>query len=87
MIGALEETGFREVTAKIIKQEWELHDAQNLETAIMKVGVRARNLLEAQHRLTRTAIFDAIELGLKQYFKSDGVYRAPMAAIIGTGTI
>ncbi|MGB5706922.1 MAG: methyltransferase domain-containing protein [Arenicellales bacterium] len=86
MVGALEETGFKEVTAKIIKQEWELNDARDLEAAIMKGGVRARGLLEAQNRSARIAIANAIELGLKQYFMSDGVYRVPMPAIIGAGT-
>ena len=77
--------GFRDTVAVTIQQTWELDDALGMMTAILEGAVRARGLLRAQTEDVRNAISTAVMEGMHQYSSSDGVYRVPMPALVGSG--
>ena len=82
---ALQDMGFRDAVAVTIQQTWELDDALGMMTAILEGAVRARGLLRAQTEDVRNAISTAVMEGMHQYRSSDGVYRVPMPALVGSG--
>ena len=83
--GALQETGFTDSAAQIVEQTWQFDEPLGLITAILEGGVRARGLLRAQTEDVRNAIFTAVASRMQQYRSSDGVYRVPMPALVGSG--
>jgi len=85
LAGALQETGFEEIEIRTVEQEWELNDLLGILNGITKGGVRARALLEAQTEAARHDISDAVIAGMSRYVSSDGLYRVPMPALVGTG--
>ncbi len=82
---ALQETGFTDTVAEIVEQTWQLDEPLGVITAILEGGVRARGLLRAQTEDVRNAIFTAVTGGMQQYRSTDGVYRVPMPALVGSG--
>jgi ubiquinone/menaquinone biosynthesis C-methylase UbiE len=86
MTSALQDTGFREVTVQTVKQMWDLDEPLGIINAIMEGAVRARGLLLVQTESTRSAIANAVKNGMEQYRSSEGHYRVPMPALVGSGT-
>jgi hypothetical protein len=63
-----------------------LADLLGVITAILEGAVRARALLRAQtDDVMRNSISAAVVEGMRQYRSSDGVYRLPMPALVGSG--
>jgi hypothetical protein len=62
-----------------------LADPLGVITAILEGAVRARALLRAQTEDVRNSISAAVVEGMRQYRSSDGVYRLPMPALVGSG--
>ena len=84
-MAALEDTGFTDTAVEVIKQNWELDNPLGIVAAILEGGVRARGLLLAQAEDVRNAISTDVSNGTQQYRSSDGVYRVPMPALVGSG--
>ena len=82
---ALQDTGFTETAVEIVEQIWEWDEPLGMITAILEGGVRARGLLRAQTEGVRDAISTAVMNGMQQFRSSDGVYRVPMPALVGSG--
>ncbi len=82
---ALQDTGFTDTAVDIVEQTWELDEPSGMITAILDGAVRARGLLRAQTEDVRNAIFTAVTGGMQHYRSSDGVYRVPMPALVGSG--
>lgn len=84
MSDALLGIGFANPSITTIEQYWDLEDANGLITSIMEGAVRARALIMAQTDDIQAAIFDAVVAGMDEYSASDGRYRVPMPALIGS---
>jgi SAM-dependent methyltransferase len=82
---ALAETGFRDVKARVVRQDWRLERAGDLVPAIMEGSVRARALLRGQEPRDLAEIKAAVEEGLAPFAARGGEYRVPMPAIVGNG--
>lgn len=82
---ALQGTGFGDTAVETVEQTWELDDQLGMMTAILEGAVRVRGLLRAQTENVRNAISTAVTEGMQQYRSSDGVYRLPMPALVGSG--
>jgi hypothetical protein len=82
---AIQEIEFRDAAVEIVEQTWELADPLGVITAILEGAVRARALLRAQTEDVRNSISAAVVEGMRQYRSSDGVYRVPMPALVGSG--
>ena len=82
---AIQEIGFRDAAVETVEQTWELADPLGVITAILEGAVRARGLLRAQTEDVRNAISAAVIEGMRQYRSSNGVYRVPMPALVGSG--
>ena len=85
LVAALKNAGLTETSDQSVEQTWELNDAMGIINAMMEGGVRARGLLLAQTEAVRQAIFKAVAAGMEQYQSSDGIYRVPMPALVGSG--
>lgn len=81
---ALLDTGFREAAINTVAQFWELNEATGLVTSIMEGAVRARGLIMAQEKHVREAISNEVSAGMETYKSSDGKYRVPMPALVGS---
>ena len=53
--------------------------------AILEGAVRTRGLLLAQTDDVRSAIATEVAKGTQHYRSSDGIYRVPMPALVGSG--
>jgi SAM-dependent methyltransferase len=82
---AIQEIELRDAAVETVEQTWELADPLAMTTAILEGAVRARALLRAQTEDVRNAISAAVAEGMRQYRSSDGVYRVPMPALVGSG--
>ena len=82
---ALQDTGFTETAVEIVEQIWAWDEPLGLVTAILEGSVRARGLLRAQTEGARNAISAAVISGMQEFRSSDGVYRVPMPALVGSG--
>lgn len=85
MAAVLKDAGFSEVEVKTVDLSWLVSSKTGLLTAIVEGGVRARGLFLAQTKDAQSAITNAVEMGMEKYFVSEGVYRVPMPAIVGSG--
>ena len=85
LTAALQATGFINVAVEIVEQIWGLDEPSGMITAILEGAVRARGLLRAQSEDVRSTISTAVMNGMQQYRSSDGVYRVPMPALVGSG--
>ena len=85
LVDALQETGLREIAVQTVDQTWEFSDPLGIVTAFLEGGVRARGLLEAQTEAARQRICEAVKDAMNQYASSDGLYRVPMPALVGSG--
>jgi len=84
LTNALVETGFNEPTVDTVAQTWELRESRGLFTSIMEGAVRARALIAAQTEIVQESISKSVAEGMEAYSASDGTYRVPMPALIGT---
>jgi ubiquinone/menaquinone biosynthesis C-methylase UbiE len=84
MSNALQETGFNEPSASTVVQTWEFKDAHGFITGIIEGSARARAIITAQTDAVQAAIADAVVAGMHGYISSDGTYRLPMPALIGS---
>jgi len=82
---ALRATGLTDIAVETVEQTWELDEPSGMITAILEGAVRARGLLRTQTEDARNAISTAVINGMQQYRSSDGVYRVPMPALVGSG--
>lgn len=83
---ALLETGFNEPSVNEISQTWELKEPQGLFTSIMEGAVRARALIAAQTSDVQESILKTVAAEMREYKSSDGIYRVPMPALIGSAS-
>ena len=83
MHAALANSGFDDVNAKTLHQNWAFESADGFLDAIMRSGVRGPALLKAQEKFAFTAIAAAIEEGVKS-FAANGRFEVPMPAVIGS---
>ena len=81
---ALQETGFGEPSVNTVAQTWEFNGRGGLFTSIMEGAVRARALIAAQTATVQEAVSNSVAAGMDAYSSSDGVYRIPMPALIGS---
>ena len=81
---ALQETGFKEPSINTVEQTWEFNDASGMFTGIMEGAVRARALIAAQTTTVQEAVSNSVSVGMDAYNSSDGIYRVPMPALIGS---
>ncbi|GMT41331.1 MAG: hypothetical protein IEMM0001_2066 [bacterium] len=81
---ALLDIGFSEPRIDTVAQFWELNEATELITSIMEGAVRARGLIIAQTATVKEAISNTVLAGMDVYKSSDGKYRVPMPALIGS---
>ena len=84
-VAALEDTGFTDTTVETVEQTWELDDPLGIMAAILEGAVRTRGLLLAQTDDVRSAIATEVAKGTQHYRSSDGIYRVPMPALVGSG--
>jgi ubiquinone/menaquinone biosynthesis C-methylase UbiE len=84
LANALLEIGFNEPSINTIAQTWEFDDVHGLFASIMEGAVRARALIAAQTATVQQAISDAVVAGMDGYSSTDGIYRVPMPALIGS---
>jgi SAM-dependent methyltransferase len=82
---AIQEIEFRDAAVETVEQTWEFTDPLGVITAILEGGVRARALLCAQTENVRNSIAATVVEEMRQYHSSDGVYRVPMPALVGSG--
>lgn len=82
---ALQATGFSDIAVEIVEQAWELDEPLGMITSFLEGGVRARGLLRAQTEDALDAISAEVMRGMEQYRVSEGVYRVPMPALVGSG--
>lgn len=83
---ALQDTGFLEPTVSTVVQTWEFTEPSGLVTGILEGTVRARGLIMAQTKSVREAISNDVITGIEAYRSSDGLYRVPMPALVGTAS-
>jgi ubiquinone/menaquinone biosynthesis C-methylase UbiE len=81
---ALLEIGFNEPSVNEVSQTWELKEPQGLFTSIMEGAVRARALIAAQTSDVQESILETVAAEVSEYKSSDGIYRVPMPALIGS---
>jgi len=86
LAAALEVSGLSDIKVSPVSQTWELDAPVTLVSCFMQGAVRTRGLLLAQIDPVRQQVFAAITAGMAQYKSSDGSYRVPMPALIGSGT-
>ena len=84
MSDALLGIGFSNPSINTVDQFWELKDANGLITSIMEGAVRARALIMAQTDNIQEAISETVNAGMGAYSSTDGKYRVPMPALIGS---
>ncbi len=84
MSTALQEAGFNESSASTVAQTWEFNNSHGFITGIIEGSARARAIITAQTDAVQAAITDAVVAGMHSYKTSDGTYRLPMPALIGT---
>jgi SAM-dependent methyltransferase len=81
---ALAETGLTEARSTIVDQFWDFERADDMTRVIFEGMVRARGLVLAQTEPVRQAIVADIETGMDAFRRSEGGYRVPMPAIVGS---
>ncbi len=81
----LQATGFVDVAVEIVEQTWEFDEPLGMVTAFLEGAVRAGGLLRAQTEETRKALSTAVIDGMRQFRSSNGTYRVPMPALVGSG--
>ncbi len=81
---ALLEIGFNEPSVNEVSQTWEFKEPQGLFTSIMEGAVRARALIAAQTSDAQESILETVAAEVSEYKSSDGIYRVPMPALIGS---
>ena len=86
MSAALIETGFIDVKAEFIKQDWHVRSADQILQAVLKGAVRSRALLAAQSEAETKAIRGFFEKTLSELPRAGIDYRVPLPAILGSGT-
>jgi hypothetical protein len=84
MSAAPQEAGFNEPSASTVAQTWEFNNSHGFITGIIEGSARARAIITAQTDAVQAAITDAVVSGMHSYKSSDGTYRIPMPALIGT---
>lgn len=82
---ALQDMQFHDTSVGTVELTWEIDDPLGMMTAILEGAVRARGLLRAQTVDQRNAISQAVMEDMLQHRSSDGVYRVPMPALVGSG--
>ena len=85
LAAALEVSGLSDIRVSPVSQTWELDAPFTLVKCFMEGAVRTRGQLLAQTDSVRQQVFAAITAGIEQYKSSDGSYRVPMPALIGSG--
>lgn len=83
---ALINIGFRDPLASTVSQTWEFSEPSGLVRSFIEGSVRARGLIMAQTADVQEAISTAIAIGMETFRSSDGLYRLPMPAIVGSAT-
>ncbi len=86
LAAALEISGLSDIEVSPVSQTWELDAPATLVNCFMEGAVRTRGLLLAQTDPVRQQVFAAITAAMAQYKSTDGSYRVPMPAFIGSGT-
>ncbi|MCB1716476.1 MAG: hypothetical protein KDK05_15230 [Candidatus Competibacteraceae bacterium] len=86
MSSALLETGFQEPSVSTVNQTWEFKEANGFIIGIIEGSARVRAIITAQTDAVQAAIADAVVAGIHVYRSSDGTYRLPMPALIGSAT-
>jgi SAM-dependent methyltransferase len=82
---ALAEPGFREPSTIGVDQVWEFDRETGLVDAFLEGAVRARGLIMAQSEAVRGAIVAGVADGMQVFRATDGIYRLPMPALVGSG--
>lgn len=83
---ALGLSGFSDISVKTAEQFWNFDEPAELISCITDSTVRARGLLSAQTEADRQSIIDAVIAGIEKFQSSDGSYKVPMHALVGSGT-
>ena len=83
---ALAEHGFREPATIGVAQVWEFDRETGLVDAFLEGAVRARGLIMAQSDAVRDAIVAGVADGMQAFRATDGRYRLPMPALVGSGS-
>jgi SAM-dependent methyltransferase len=86
MRAALTETGFTDVQAAFVPQDWRVKSGDQIMQAVLKGAVRSRALLAAQSPAEAAAIRGFFQKTLDSLPKSGGDYLVPLPAILGSGT-
>ncbi len=84
MSSALREAGFEDPAVSTVNQTWEFDGSHGFITGIIEGSARARAIITSQTDAVQSAIADAVDAGMHAYKSSDGVYRLPMPALIGS---
>ena len=84
MSNALQEAGFIDPSVSTVNQTWEFNDSHGFITGIIEGSARARAIITAQTDAVRAAISDAVATGMDDYKSSDGKFRLPMPALVGS---
>ena len=85
MSAALAETGFTDVKAAYVPQDWRVRSADQVLQAVLKGAVRSRALLAAQNKAETEAIRGFFEKTLSELPKAGSDYCVPLPAILGSG--
>lgn len=85
MTAALQATGFRDTAVRMVDQTFETDEPLGFIQALLDGAVRARALIVAQDDATRTAINETVADAMKQFRTTEGGYRVPMPAVVGSG--
>lgn len=85
MTAALQSTGFRDTAVRMVDQTFETDEPLGFIQALLDGAVRARALIVAQDDATRTAIDEAVAEAMEKFRTTEGGYRVPMPAVVGSG--
>ncbi len=85
MTEALRETGFANIEAQLLKQDWPVHSGEQIMQAVLKGAVRSRALLSAQSPTEKQVIVNFFEKTLNGLSKSGSNFLVPLPAIVGSG--
>lgn len=77
-------TGFTKPSTEVNDQTWEFAEPAGFINAIVEGSVRSRPLIESQSDEIKTTIIDSVIAGTEERFAKDGIYKAPMPALIGS---
>jgi SAM-dependent methyltransferase len=82
---ALEETGFVDVRTRAVPLTLALDSESAFMEGVLKGTVRAKALLLAQEEAALATIRTAVSQAVATLFRSEGGFRVPMPAIVGSG--